>query len=349
MLSRARSEGNPLIDGDSVTFVWEGDDPPLLAGDFNHWGRAGYPMNVREVSPGMWAYALKLPRGVYIEYDFMRDGKHLGDPHNPHLVDSGVGHMQHCFAMPDYAHTDLTDPQPDVEHGKISTLTLKAGPLAVGGRRKVHFYSPPIDQPCPLLVVYDGNDYLDRGHLLTIADNLIAQGRIRPLALALIDNHPRERMIEYACSELTVGLVVGPLLEAASAHLNLLDIEYHPRAYGVLGASMGGLMALYTALRAPAIFGKVISQSGAFALDRNDTVVFSLVEHGPVRPVQIWMDVGRFDFPDLCEANPRMRDLLLSRGYQMSYREYPGGHNYTAWRDDVWRGLESLFPAEIRG
>jgi len=25
-------------------------------------------------------------------------------------------------------------------------------------------------------------------------------------------------------------------------------------------------------------------------------------------------------------------------------REYIGGHNYTSWRDDVWRGLEVMFP-----
>jgi enterochelin esterase family protein len=26
------------------------------------------------------------------------------------------------------------------------------------------------------------------------------------------------------------------------------------------------------------------------------------------------------------------------------YREFSAGHNYTAWRDDIWRGLEAMFP-----
>jgi enterochelin esterase family protein len=46
----------------------------------------------------------------------------------------------------------------------------------------------------------------------------------------------------------------------------------------------------------------------------------------------------------LLEPNRRMRALLEARGMLVGYREYPAGHNYTAWRDDLWRGLEALFP-----
>ena len=40
----------------------------------------------------------------------------------------------------------------------------------------------------PLLVVYDAQDYLTRGRITQIVDNLIAQGRIEPFAIALLDN-----------------------------------------------------------------------------------------------------------------------------------------------------------------
>jgi enterochelin esterase family protein len=55
------------------------------------------------------------------------------------------------------------------------------------------------------------------------------------------------------------------------------------------------------------------------------------------------MDVGQYDFPTLLAANRRMYKLLSKKGYQVSYQEYNGGHNYTAWRNDFWRGLEYLF------
>lgn len=61
--------------------------------------------------------------------------------------------------------------------------------------------------------------------------------------------------------------------------------------------------------------------------------------------VWLWMDIGIFDIPSLLSANRRMHRLLETQGYPVSYREYNAGHNYPAWRDDVWRGLMNLFPA----
>jgi enterochelin esterase family protein len=53
------------------------------------------------------------------------------------------------------------------------------------------------------------------------------------------------------------------------------------------------------------------------------------------------MDVGRLE--GLLEDNRRMQPILREHGYDVTYREYNGAHNYTAWRDDVWRGLEVMF------
>ena len=93
----------------------------------------------------------------------------------------------------------------------------------------------------------------------------------------------------------------------------------------------------------PDIFGKVLSQSGVSALDGRDFVTVDLVKHRHARDIQIWMDAGKLEF--LLEDNRRMSALLHENGYNVTYREFSGGHNYTAWRDDVWRGLEALFPA----
>jgi enterochelin esterase family protein len=75
-------------------------------------------------------------------------------------------------------------------------------------------------------------------------------------------------------------------------------------------------------------------------------VVLDLLEHGEMRPLKIWMDVGIYDIPGLLESNRRMLNILNQRGYQATYREYNAGHNYPAWRDDIWRGLETLFGFE---
>lgn len=56
------------------------------------------------------------------------------------------------------------------------------------------------------------------------------------------------------------------------------------------------------------------------------------------------MDVGRFE--SLLELNDQMEDLLRLHGYSVRACVYNGGHNYTAWRNDVWLGLEYLFGSQ---
>jgi enterochelin esterase family protein len=172
-------------------------------------------------------------------------------------------------------------------------------------------------------------------------DNLTAEKRIRPIAMAFLQNGDDHRGVEYACSDATIAWLDQVILPLARNRLNLIDIKKNRGAYGVLGASLGGLMSIYTGLRMPEIFGKVIAQSAAFEFEGRDSAAVELIKHGHSLNIKIWMDVGRLE--GLLEDNRRMRPLLKENGYDVTYREFTGGHNYTAWRDDVWRGLEAMF------
>jgi enterochelin esterase family protein len=158
--------------------------------------------------------------------------------------------------------------------------------------------------------------------------------------MVLVDHGGQARFMEYASSDTTIRFLEKTVLPFARERLNVID---DPTLHGVLGASMGGLMALYTALRAPAHFGRLISQSGAFAIHGPqdfEPIIFDVVRYGTARPV-IWMDVGRYE--GLLKGNREMYDLLRERGYDVTYREYNAGHNHESWRNDVWRGLETLY------
>jgi len=128
------------------------------------------------------------------------------------------------------------------------------------------------------------------------------------------------------------------VLPLARKALKLIDVKKTPGAYGVLGASMGGLIALYSGLRHPEIFGHVISQSGAFY---QPFVVNDLVQARQAPQLKIWMDAGALEY--LLPYNRQMQARLAAKGYAVSYQEYRGGHNYTAWRNEVATGLETLF------
>ena len=343
LLARAKRDGNPVIDGERATFVWQGDEPPVLRADFNNWGMSGHPAELHAAGLRLWTYTVILPADAYIEYGFFSGDDWLPDPLNPRASWNGIDHNNTYFNMPGYKESGLTHARKSLPHGEVTAHVIHNNDFLAGGKRDVWLYRPSADGPYPLLVVYDGKDWLRRGKLVTVVDNLIAAQRIRPIGMALIDHGKQARLLEYQMNDATVMCVLQDVLPLARAHLNLIDVKENPGAYGVLGISMSGLQALYTGLRLPDVFGKVISQSGAFHFGYPDhtPAIFELVEHLPRKPIDVWMDVGRYEW--LLELNRRMHALLEAKGYPVSYREYSGGHNYTAWREDVWRALEAFW------
>lgn len=337
-MKKKLSKQTPLIAGTQATFVWHGPSAPALIGDFNNWDIDQAPLLEKTKKPEVWKYSLQLPQDAYMEYAFMLNGARMNDPTNPRLSFKGEDAENNYFYMPDGKPTTLTKKDMDIPHGEVTRHVLYSDWLLVGGKRKVYLYQPPTSEPCPLLVVFDGNDYRRRVKLVRIVDNLIAQGRIRPLALAMVSNRKKARGVEYACNDATLGFLVSNLLPLAQEKLNLIDVHSHPGAFGVMGASMGGLISLYAAIRLPEFFGYVLSQSGGFD---EEFMLTDLIRLSDPMPLKIWMDVGIFDF--LYEDNIRMYRLLHSKGYDVTLVEYAGGHNYPAWRDDLWHGLEALF------
>ena len=347
---RAKESGNPLIDGNEVTFFWEGRTAPTLVGDFNNWDSS--VTHFKRISPRLqpasaktvWFCTLSLPRDAYIEYAFHDpvSQKNFLDPLNRKSVNNGVGGRNSFFYMQETMPTPFAMRRAAVSGGVLTSHIVETKWLREDYEREIYLYRPPVNNSVPLLVVYDGQDYLQRGKLAVIVDNLIAQKLIQPIAMALLPSASRWRSLEYACSDGTILWLDQIILPLASENLNLLDIKKHPSAYGVLGASLGGTMSFYTGLRMPDVFGRVLSQSGAFTFESRDFAAVDLVRHQHARDLNIWMDVGKLDV--LLEDNRQMQKLLTEKGYATTYREYVGGHNFTAWRDDVWRGLEALFP-----
>jgi enterochelin esterase family protein len=343
LLSRAWSSGAPIIEGTHAIFLWQGAWPPVLAGDFNRWDARRAPA-WQQLAPELWACDLEFPSDAYIEYAFFADmesGTRLPDPLNPRGPADGLHSANDFFHMPDSRPTPLAPAEPAALEGALMHRELQSSWLLANGRRSVWLYRPPVAGPAPLVVVFDGGDYLERARLPGIVDNLIVQDRIRPVALALVDHGGAARGIEYGCSEATVRLVTDLVLPLAQAEMSLIDPARAPGAFGVLGASAGGSMALFTALSRPDLFGQALSQSGAFHNGSHESVLFRLIRCCPPQPVRVWMDCGCYE--RLAEVNRRMYDLLCERGYEATYREYSGGHNYPAWRNDVWRGLETLY------
>lgn len=335
-LARARAEGTPLIDGATATFVWPGDTAPILRSDMTGWWPGAEPWRMTESAPGVWTYSLELPSDAYVEYGYFYGDAKLRDPFNPRLVPNGLGSLNNYLAMPDALTGLQNGHRSDAPVGHIIGDEITAGMLT-GGRRGVALYQPAAPGPYPLLVVFDGKDYLERALLPTMLDNMIADGVIPPLAAVMVNNHPEARIAEYACSEATSTFVVETLLPWVGKRIPLVDT---PGAHAVVGASMGGLISLFIGLRAPELFGHILSQSGAFGWPRNQ-LVFTLAKLTPRPPVRVYLSVGEYE--SLYKPNGRMRDTLQEAGYDTKYRAFHAAHNYTAWSLDLPHGLRWLY------
>ena len=351
IIQRALKDGNPVIDTDRAVFIWEGESAPYLVGDFNNWDEKSTrfkrvsPKLIPDSANSIWSCTLTLPRDAYIEYA-LHDPvtqKNFLDPLNKKSVNNGNEGRNNFFYMPETMPSPFPMRRADVTPGALTKHSVETRWLRDDYERNIHLYRPVVKEPVPLLIVFDGQDYLQRGKLAVIVDNLIADKRIQPIAMAFLTGGGRWRDLEYACSDGTILWLDEIVLPLADDKLNLLDIKKHPGSFGLLGSSLGGTMSMYAGMRMSDVFGKVMSQSGAFTYPSREFSVVDLARNRLANNIQIWMDVGKLDF--LLEDNRGMSTLLKENGYNITYREYTGAHNHTAWRNDVWRGLELMFPS----
>jgi enterochelin esterase-like enzyme len=61
----------------------------------------------------------------------------------------------------------------------------------------------------------------------------------------------------------------------------------------------------------------------------------------PRKPIKLYVEAGLFESTRL-EANRRLRDVLVAKGYPVTYREFHGGHDFWMWRGTISDGLIAL-------
>ena len=117
------------------------------------------------------------------------------------------------------------------------------------------------------------------------------------------------------------------------------------------------LAAAPAAFRHPDVFGKVISQSGAFWRGNetsNDPPwewLTSQYASSPKKNVRFYLEVGDLESrralggaaPSILEANRRLKDVLRRKGYDVAYLEVPGGtHSTESWRAGLPAAIAAL-------
>ncbi|MFB8775916.1 enterochelin esterase [Streptomyces broussonetiae] len=357
--ARVRHRGTPLVGPDpwgsgehrAVTWLWRGTPatravrvvPNKLADPRD---RAGNLM-ARHPGTDVWHWTLRLRHDWRGTYDLHVDEgagtlRRRADPFNsrtlPHRWEPEPVPYAELPAAP--GAEDWTA-RPGVPRGTLTEHRLTSACL--GGTRRVWLYAPPhpTGAPLPVLVLLDGEHWGPRLGLRHLLDNLIADGRVPPLAAVLPEAvDEATRWAELSCRPEYVGFLSGELLPWAAGLLPLTD---DPARTVVAGQSLGGLTAAYAAVAAPHRFGNALVQSGSFwwPVGPDAEWLTRVIGGLPPLPVRFRLSFGTQEWVALPAAR-RLRETLTAAGQNVSYREFNGGHDYLCWRTELSDGLVEL-------
>lgn len=245
--------------------------------------------------------------------------------------------------------TELTIPSRTYPQGRHAWVYTPAG------------YPTACDGGCNLIVAFDGAMYLGAMPLPEILDSLIAAKRTPPTVALLFDNGaPPGRISELANSRQFAAFVADEMMPWVRQHY---AVTHAADRTIITGSSAGGLGAAYVAMKYPALFGNVLSQSGAFwrGNEASNGAPYEWLTQqfaaSPTLPVKFFLDVGARETvgalggvaPSLLDANRRLASVLRGKGYAVDYFEVPNGaHSPDTWRVRLPAGIVALAPAATR-
>jgi enterochelin esterase family protein len=323
-------------------------------------GSAGYARLQRLAGTAVFAHSALVDRTARFSYMFA-PGDDLGAPMGfadfeklepllqPDLLNKHPMRTSSRVELPGAPAQPLLVPHRETPEGEVIEYKVKS--KALGNERTVLVYTPPgfsaRAAPYPMVVMFDAETAITELGATIVLDQLIATQQIPPVIALLIGNADRGKELP------------GDPPFADFVALDLVPWvrrTYHatrdPRRTVIAGLSYGGIAAAFAAARHPAVYGNVLSQSGSYWWSQDD------VDEGeahvrdyaarPRLPLRFWMEVGAFESgspkraTDQLAANRHMRDILTARGYEVSYREFAGAHEYISWRGTLGDGLVAL-------
>ena len=333
LVAKIMAHGRALIEDSTVYFVYRGPARRVtVPSDLNGWNATADSMLPVE-GTNLFFLAKTVNEAARFEYKFVVDSAWILDPLNRQIAMGGYGPNSEVW-MRKYKPPEEIQYREDISHGTFDTLSFKSELL--GRTHPVFVYLPPgyknSRKLFPSIWVTDGGEYLSLALMNNVIDNMIAEKRIQPVVGFFID--PRTdvrdagtsmRMHDYTMSD---TFVTALTVELRPRLLEKYRVSLEPEQTAIMGASLGGLIASYAALKRPEVFGLAAAQSPAFWW-KNGAIV-NMVHTGPKRNVKFYIDTGTIS--DAQTESRQMKVALEEKGYSLSYGEYPEGHNWANWR-----------------
>lgn len=344
----------PFAAGDEVVWLWRGAASTVAwAGDMTGW--APNLAGTRVGPTDLWMRTERYADDARLDYKVVVNGSDWRlDAANPLVQWSGFGPNSE-LRMPAYRYPVETVRRAGVAAGRLgANERLRA--TALGYDVNVRVYTPAgfdtLHTRPALLVVTDGHEYAPDalGALVTVLDNAIASGQVRPLVVAFVDprnpananQNRRQDELVPAGGRVGAGRADAFLTFLADQLVPMLDTRHDiaPGAsnHGILGTSLGGLFAAYAGTRRADVFGAVAMQSPAFWTWER---IYDLVRQAPETGQRRYLSQGTIGDGD---GGDKMAEVLNGKGVAHTYVRRNEGHSWGHWRAINSGMLRTLFP-----
>jgi enterochelin esterase-like enzyme len=293
----------------------------------------------------------------YYGYTFNVDGVTVVDPSNPQIK----ANLQNLSNMVHVPGAGLPWETADVPRGEVHHHFYKSA--IIGDDRDFYVYTPPNYDPAakklyPVFYLFhgfsdDASGWTAVGRANVILDNLIAQGKAKPMLVVMTLGYgapeivvrggtglrdPGLRQRNYDRFRDALFSEVMPQVE----HMYKASKDRNERA--IAGLSMGGAESLYVGLNALDKFAWI----GSFSAGGSNEDYAATYPHLDTKAAQklhlLWIACGTED--RLIDPNRKFREWIKSKGLKPVEIETPGMHTWMVWRRNLAAFTPLLFQNE---
>lgn len=300
-----------------VAGQWGGEPVAMTKGEGDVWS-----VTVGPIEAGVW------------EYSFRVDGVQMIDPGNPAIkpMREPRTSILHIPGQPPQMH-DFQD----VPHGVVHSHSYFSKSL--NRLRELVVYTPPsyvrsADERFPTLYLQHGSGdnqatWVVHGKAHWILDNLIAQGKARPMVVVMMDGHAGDR--SATGPQANTGAFERDLLQDVMPFVEA-NYRVKPDAANrcIAGLSMGGGQSLTVGLNHLDRFGWVAGFSSSAPSQDAIAELLKDPTAANAKLKLLWIACGKDDF--LLKRNEEFIALLKEKGIEHQWRLTEGNHSWPVWR-----------------
>lgn len=293
---------------------------PFTKGEDGIW-----TLTVGPLRPNMYAYHLNI------------DGVQVADPNNTYAA---------FTAMPPYSQLVVHGDGPayydakDVPHGNVTRHVYHS--TVTQGEREMYVYTPPGYDPnkkYPVLYLLGGSgelpsNWIFDGRVNFIMDNLLAEGKAKPMIIAIPNNqiihrnHPKHTELTFDIFEKEMRAHVIPLVDKSYSTIQT------PHGRAISGLSMGGRHSMFVGLGSLDLFANF----GILSAGDNDAEkTLSDFLNDPDANAKVdYLFVGQGTEEAKGNFGKRVKGLTDALdNHKIKYEYYVGGyggHDWSTWR-----------------